>query len=126
MKKGAFQSASGSTADLEILATDDAAPQSPALLSPLSPISSWPPEANLDPVKQPLDQMPSANLPTSKEVYGSLAVLLTYISGAGYLVWALAPLGWLDQWGWTWYPDRYVSLFPLSLAQQLTNVENGR
>ena len=45
-------------------------------------------------------------LPSAPEVYGALAALLTYIAFAVYLVWAFAPEGWLDQWGWTWYPDR--------------------
>lgn len=49
-------------------------------------------------------------LPSAPEVYGALVALLTYIAFAVYLVWAFAPEGWLDQWGWTWYPDRSVKL----------------
>ena len=86
--------------------------QEPAVLSPLSPISPWPPEPQLElpavraTAGQTIQPEASSTLPTAKEVYGSLAVLLTYISGIVYLVWAFAPIGWLDQWGWTWYPDR--------------------
>lgn len=65
-------------------------------VSPLDPISPWPPEA------------PNSDLPSAKEVYGSLAVLLTYIAFAAYLVWAFCPSAWLDSLGWTWYPDRWV------------------
>lgn len=85
-------------------------PQETTLLSPHSPISPWPPEvtsgksADID--KSSDSKSPAPALPSAKEVYGSLAVLLTYISGGVYLVWAFAPVGWLDQWGWTWYPDR--------------------
>lgn len=48
----------------------------------------------------------SETLPSAPEVYGALAALLMYIAFAVYLVWGFAPEGWLDQWGWTWYPDR--------------------
>jgi hypothetical protein len=48
----------------------------------------------------------SDTLPSAPEVYGALAALLTYIAFGVYLIWAFAPEGWLDQWGWTWYPDR--------------------
>lgn len=69
------------------------------LVSPLAPISPWPPE-------EPLPRGPASDLPSAKEVYGSLAVLLTYLAYAVYLVWAFAPASWLDSVGWTWYPDR--------------------
>ncbi|TXT11244.1 hypothetical protein VHUM_01995 [Vanrija humicola] len=45
-------------------------------------------------------------MPSPKEVYGSLAVLLTYLAGFVYLLWAVAPAAWLDKAGWTWYPAR--------------------
>lgn len=47
-----------------------------------------------------------STLPSAPEVYGSIAVLGTYAGFTLYLVWAFAPAGWLDTWGWTWYPDR--------------------
>ncbi|KAL1410624.1 hypothetical protein Q8F55_004641 [Vanrija albida] len=77
---------------------------SQAVQSPLDPISPWPPADTADadtPSRAPRDDLPSA-----KEVYGSLAILLTYILFAVYLVWAFAPPRWLDAVGWTWYPAR--------------------
>ncbi|BEJ14322.1 hypothetical protein CspHIS471_0400890 [Cutaneotrichosporon sp. HIS471] len=66
-------------------------------MSPLAPISPWPPEE---------PSAPYPDLPVAKEVYGLLAVLLTYLAFGAYLVWAFAPSHWLDAVGWTWYPSR--------------------
>ncbi|KLT42954.1 PIG-P-domain-containing protein [Cutaneotrichosporon oleaginosum] len=66
-------------------------------MSPLAPISPWPPEE---------PAAPYPDLPLAKEVYGLLAVLLTYLAFAAYLIWAFAPSRWLDAVGWTWYPSR--------------------
>lgn len=44
--------------------------------------------------------------PSAEEVYGLLAVFLTYIAYGLYLAWAFCPPHWLDAVGWTWYPDR--------------------
>ena len=83
--------------------SDTSAPSSPAQgeTSALEPISPWPPAEPEEP-----DAVQKEQLPSAKEVYGSLAVLLTYFAFALYLVWAFAPPGWLDKAGWTWYPDR--------------------
>lgn len=83
---------------------DTNSPVSPTLgpTSALEPISPWPP-AEPD---EPGDAVEKDQLPSAKEVYGSLAVLLTYFAFALYLVWGFAPRGWLDKIGWTWYPDR--------------------
>lgn len=83
---------------------DTSVPSSPALdqTSALEPISPWPPAEP----EEPGDAIQKEQLPSAKEVYGSLAVLLTYFAFALYLVWGFAPRGWLDKAGWTWYPDR--------------------
>ena len=47
-------------------------------------------------------------MPTAKEIYGSIAVLLTVIGFALYIIWATARDGWLEVVGWTWYPARYA------------------
>ena len=46
------------------------------------------------------------DLPTSKEIYGSLTVLLTYLVFALFLVWSLSPTAWLEAIGWSWYPSQ--------------------
>jgi hypothetical protein len=88
-------------------------------VSPLDPVSPWPPRDVPD-TDLSDDRNASSNsrskhpsqtttgLPSAKEVYGSLAVLLTYLAFGTYLVWASAPAGSLDRVGWTWYPSRYV------------------
>jgi phosphatidylinositol glycan class P protein len=68
--------------------------------SPLDPISPWPPPLPLETAKD--EEL------SSKEIYGLIAVLGTYLSFGIYLVWALCPSTWLDAIGWTWYPSRYV------------------
>lgn len=73
-------------------------PDTAAPMSPLDPISPWPPTEPEPPY--------AADLPSAKEVYGLLGVLLTYLAFAAYLVWAFAPAHWLDAVGWTWYPAR--------------------
>lgn len=78
-------------------------------LSPLDPISPWPPEEPIDP-SSPSSSSTGGfgqhDLPGPKEVYGLIGVLLSYLGFGMYLVWALAPEGWLDKIGWTWYPAR--------------------
>lgn len=95
--------------------------QLPNTTSPLSPISPWPP------LPPPLTSQPPSTLtsttsihtfssdplPTAKEAYGSLTVLLTYLTFLTYLLWSLLPTRWLETFGWSWFPDQYVS-FPLS------------
>ena len=70
--------------------------------SPLDPISPWPPPL-------PLETQQNEEL-SSKEIYGLIAVLGTYLAFGIYLIWALCPPHWLDAVGWTWYPSRYVAL----------------
>ena len=101
--------------------------------SPLSPISPWPPlfdpvETGIEPGDAPIgvsvnaqelpaperlgiggDSMMDETLPTAKEVYGSLVVLLTSLGFILVLVWAFLPSRYLDYMGWTWYPDRWVT-----------------
>jgi len=96
-------------------------------MSPLDPISPWPPRDVPDDEAEAADgngngdaasrrqhlttshAQSTTDLPSAKEVYGSLAVLLTYLAFGTYLVWAAAPHGFLDRMGWTWYPSRYVA-----------------
>jgi phosphatidylinositol glycan class P protein len=109
--------------------TTDAMPPT----SPLSPISPWPPlsdlkDAGSEPGDAPIggpvnfqeppaperpgiggDSMMDETLPTAKEVYGSLVVLLTSLGFILVLVWAFLPSRYLDYMGWTWYPDRWVT-----------------
>ena len=68
--------------------------------SPLDPISPWPPPLPLEPTQN--EEL------SSKEIYGLIAVLGTYLAFGIYLIWALCPPTWLDAIGWTWYPSRYV------------------
>jgi phosphatidylinositol glycan class P protein len=66
--------------------------------SALDPISPWPP---------PLPEIPEdEKLPSSKEIYGLIGVLGTYLAFGAYLIWAICPPSWLDAVGWTWYPSR--------------------
>ena len=67
--------------------------------SPLDPISPWPPPLPTETAKE--EEL------SSKEIYGLIAVLGTYLAFGIYLVWALCPPSWLDAIGWTWYPSRY-------------------
>jgi phosphatidylinositol glycan class P protein len=80
-------------------------------LSPLSPISPWPP---LPPLERPVPSNTTCtsspdDLPTSREIYGSLTVLLTYLAFATYLAWSILPGEWLERIGWSWYPAQSVS-----------------
>ncbi|WOO78739.1 Phosphatidylinositol N-acetylglucosaminyltransferase subunit P [Vanrija pseudolonga] len=79
-----------------------------AVQSPLDPISPWPPTSTIsdDDASPSSANTPRDDLPSAKEVYGSLAILLTYLLFAVYLLWAFAPPAWLDAVGWTWYPAR--------------------
>ena len=45
-------------------------------------------------------------MPTAKEVYGFVAVILTVLGYWTYLAWGFFPPHWLDAVGWTWYPTR--------------------
>jgi fatty acid desaturase len=81
-------------------------------MSPLAPISPWPPEE---------PAAPYPDLPVAKEVYGLLGVLLTYLAFGAYLVWAFAPSRWLDAVGWTWYPSRSAEEY-----RQYLTAENGQ
>lgn len=67
--------------------------------TPLTPVSPWPPalvETNVD-------------LPSAKETYGFLAVILTYLGFGTYCIWAFVPDHILHRFGWTWYPNRLVT-----------------
>ncbi|RSH90170.1 hypothetical protein EHS25_001504 [Saitozyma podzolica] len=72
-------------------------------LSPLTPISPWPPVPSSTAAE-------TSELPSAKEIYGFLGVLLTYFSFGLYLSWAILPSGWIDRIGWTWYPSREWAL----------------
>jgi phosphatidylinositol glycan class P protein len=85
------------TVDLAIKTKEEVQPQ-----SPLDPISPWPPPLPLETAKE--EEL------SSKEIYGLIAVLGTYLAFGIYLVWALCPPAWLDAIGWTWYPSRFVHL----------------
>ena len=86
--------------------------------SPLSPISPWPPflpdvadVAETHSVGdahsiRPIETPAASDLPSSKEIYGSLGVLLTALGYGVYLLWAFLPPQYLDAVGWTWYPAR--------------------
>lgn len=92
-------------------------PASPSDLnatSPFSPISPWPPllpdvsDSSQDPAlitQSTASSVPPA-LPSAKEIYGSLGVLLTALGYGVYLIWAFLPSSYLDAVGWTWYPAR--------------------
>jgi hypothetical protein len=71
--------------------------------SPLDPISPWPP-----PILPPESTRKGEEELSSKEIYGLIAVLGTYLAFGVYLIWALSPSSWLDTVGWTWYPSRSV------------------
>ncbi|ORX33495.1 PIG-P-domain-containing protein [Kockovaella imperatae] len=45
-------------------------------------------------------------VPSAREVYGFVAVILTFLGYWLYIAWAFSPPNWLDSIGWTWYPDR--------------------
>jgi hypothetical protein len=81
------------TVDLAIKTKEEVQPQ-----SPLDPISPWPPPLPLETAKE--EEL------SSKEIYGLIAVLGTYLAFGIYLIWALCPPAWLDAIGWTWYPSR--------------------
>ena len=81
--------------------------------SPLDPISPWPPPLPVEPTQN--EEL------SSKEIYGLIAVLGTYLAFGIYLFWALCPPAWLDAIGWTWYPSRYVHP-----AEQRLMVGTGR
>jgi hypothetical protein len=66
--------------------------------SSLDPISPWPPPLPTETAKE--EEL------SSKEIYGLIAVLGTYLAFGIYLVWALCPPAWLNVIGWTWYPSR--------------------
>ena len=82
--------------------------------SPLSPISPWPPlfvEEEESTTSKTKDAIPAVltqedTLPTSKEIYGSIAILLTSLGYFMYLSWASLDPATLDGIGWTWYPSR--------------------
>lgn len=82
--------------------------------SPLEPILPWPPVPVASPLPQPAAREYGSaqrsfgrdQLPLAKEVYGAIAVLLTYLGFALYLVWALVPARWLEHESWAWLPSQ--------------------
>ena len=86
--------------------------------SPFSPISPWPPllpevpDSSHTATSQhlPAVYVPLPVLPSAKEVYGSLGVLLTALGYGVYLLWAFLPPHYLDAVGWSWYPARCVAI----------------
>ena len=73
-------------------------------LSPLSPISPWPPDPPHSEVHTSSISDPAHDLPSAKEIYGSIGVLLTYLAFIAFLAWSFFPERWLESVGWTWYP----------------------
>jgi hypothetical protein len=86
-------------------------------MSPFSPISPWPPPLPADAqfmtsstvsngTQQSLAIMQEDPLPSPKEIYGSIAIVLTSIAYVLYFIWGVSPPEILDGMGWTWYPDQ--------------------
>ncbi|CAD6567358.1 MAG: hypothetical protein TREMPRED_003559 [Tremellales sp. Tagirdzhanova-0007] len=73
-------------------------------LSPLSPISPWPPDPLRSETFTSSASDQSHDLPSAKEIYGSISVLLTYLAFIAFLAWSFFPAELLELVGWSWYP----------------------